>query len=235
VSLSRLILAAVLGALLVPAVATANAADPAATTANASVLGATHAAWWQWSFSFRLSEHPLNPGSGAGCDVGQPDGIRYLGGVFNASGTVTRDCTVPADAKLVAAVANVECSTLEPFPFAGTTDAQLRACAAGVVHKDSPLNVTDQFATLDGKTLGVQRAASRPFEFTVPDAADNILACAPGCAATEGRAVADGYLLVLEPGRLALGRHTLRFGGTFPAFGFTQDITYVLDVVPAGA
>jgi hypothetical protein len=63
------------------------------------------------------------------------------------------------------------------------------------------------------------------FRFTVPSLTDNILTCpATGCAGRSGSAVADGYLLVLHP--LSVGTHTLRFGGTYPAFGFTLDITY---------
>jgi hypothetical protein len=213
----------------VPSPATAQSAAVAPRPHGQS-LGEWHAAWWRWAFSFPLSAHPLNPASGAGCGTGQTGHVWFLGGVFNAGGTLTRDCVVPSGTALVVAVANVECSTVESPPFHATDPASLRACAAGVVDPDSPLFIAAVSARLDGRSLAVQRAPSPVFEFSVPSASDNILSCP--CSATSGTAVADGYLLFLHP--LPVGAHTLRFGGTFPAFDFTIDITYRLTVVPRG-
>jgi len=155
--------------------------------------------------------------------------VWFLGGVVNAGGTVVRDdCTIPRWTTLVVAVANVECSTLEPPPFFGGNERELRHCANGVVRRGDPLEITRQFARLDGHPLSVPRAESPLFRFRVPSESDNILSCAPSCADKEGESVADGYLLVLWP--LRPGRHTLRFGGTFPAADFTLDITYEITV-----
>lgn len=215
----------------------ARAADPGVVPPSASAhgksLGEWHAAWWQWAFSFPASTHPLNPASGATCATGQQGHVWFLGGVVNAGGTLTRDCVVPSGTALVVAVANVECSTLESPPFNGTDEASLRACAAGVVDPTSELFINDLSASLDGDTINVAayRAPSPLFAFSVPNTNDNILFCSPSpCSGTSGNAVADGYVLVLHP--LSVGTHTLHLGGTFPAFGFTLDITYNLTVVP---
>jgi hypothetical protein len=202
---------------------------------RAHPYGATYgqwsAAWWQWALSFPLSDHPLDPAQDQPCSAGQSGRVWFVGGVVNSGGTVTRDCVVPSGTPLVVAVANVECSTLEGAPFGGNDEASLRACAAGVIDPSSPLFITGQHATLDGRALRPVRAPSPLFAFTVPSLGDNILACpATGCQGTSGEAVADGYMLVLPP--LSVGTHELRFGGTFPAFGFTLDITYHLTVVP---
>ncbi|MEA2135553.1 MAG: hypothetical protein QOC68_3462 [Solirubrobacteraceae bacterium] len=214
----------------VPGAAGARAGD-AAAAGHGKSFGEWHAAWWQWAFSFPFSAHPLNPDSGASCATGQTGHVWFLGGVFNATGTVTRDCVVPSGTALVVAVADVECSTVESPPFSGTDPASLRACAAGVVDPASPLFVTDAFARLDGRSLRVSRVPSPVFSFSASGApGDSILTCP--CSGTSGLAVADGYMLFLHP--LAVGRHTLHFGGSFPAFPYTLDITYRLTVAPRG-
>jgi len=176
-----------------------------------------------------LSTHPLNPASGSKCSTGQAGRVWFLGGVVNSGGTVTRRCRIPARTRLVVAVANVECSTLEPDPFGGSDAASLRACAHGVVVPNSRLFVKRRLATLDGRRLRLRRAPTRPFAFTVPGPSDNLLACAPMCRGTTGTAAADGYLVLLDP--LPAGRHRLHLLGSFPAFRFVLNITYRLTVV----
>jgi hypothetical protein len=223
--------------LLLVGVLLTSAASAAPTAAAAGDPGSAHAAWWRWAFSFPLSQHPLNPGFTSDCAVGQRGKVWYLGGVVNSGAAVTRECTVPSGTKLVVAVANVECSTLEGPPFGGTDPASLRTCAAGVADPSSPLFITDRAASLDGVPLRVLRAPSPVFDFTVPNIDDNILGCSPlsggtGCPATSGQSVADGYLLKLYP--LPVGVHELHTFGFFPAFGFALDITHRLTVVPRG-
>jgi hypothetical protein len=182
--------------------------------------------------SLPLSDHPLSPPEDRPCSADQSARVWFLGGVFNSGGTVERtNCVVPPGTPLVVAVANVECSNRETDPFAGSDPESLRACAAGVADPSSPLNATGMNATLDGRTLRPVRAPSPVFGFTVPSLSDNILSCpSTGCADRSGSAAADGYMLVMHP--LSVGRHTLRFGGTYPAFGFTLDITYDIVVRP---
>ena len=223
-----------LAALAAVFVTAGGAANPAAATVKpkGKSLGAAHVAWWQWALSLPLSTHPLNPDANLTCATGQVGKQWYIGQAANSGGTVTRDCTIPSGTQLVVAVANIACTTLEPFPFNGTHEPSLRACAAGVVDPQSPLFIERPFATLDGRSLAAERAPSPLFEFWVPSTSDNILSCAPNCAGTAGIAVADGYLLRLHP--LLVGNDTLRTGGTYPAFDYDLDITYNITVVPRG-
>lgn len=212
------------------AVALMAAAAPGASAGpgrSANQLGAAHAAWWQWALSFKASTHPLND---TNCAAGQSDREWFLGGSVALS-PQTRTCTIPSGTRLVVAVANIECSTLEVAPFGGTDKASLRACAAGVVDPASQILIQGQFATLDGSPLPVPRAPSPLFTFTVPSLTDNLLSCPAGvCASTTGQSVADGYLLVLHP--LPVGHHMLHVGGSFPGFGVTLDFTFHITVSP---
>src|SRR3954447_5728879 len=142
--------------------ASARSGD-AATAGHRNHLGELHAAWWQWAFSFPFSEHPLTPGSGATCGSGQTGHVWFLGGVFNMTGTETRDCAIPSGTALAVAVADVECSTVESAPFSATDPASLRACAAGVADPASLLFVGRTFAVLDDHSLSVRRAPSPVF------------------------------------------------------------------------
>jgi hypothetical protein len=235
-STTRRLCAVLAAGMLVAALAAPGAAPASRGEASAEGsakhqgLGTAHVAWWRWAFSFPFSGHPLNPESGATCATGQTGKTWYLGGVFNATGTITRECTVPAGTSLVVAVANLECSTLEPPPFHGSDPASLSRCARGVARPDDLLFNSERFATLDARPVRVERAPSPLFRFSVPSLTDNILGCPGGCSSTSGESVADGYIARLHP--LRIGDHTLHFGGTFPNLGFALDITYELTVVP---
>jgi hypothetical protein len=204
---------------------------PLAAQAASGSIGKAHAARWKLAFSFRFSEHPLNPDSGATCATGRRSRVWFLGGVFNQSGRITRDYTVPAGTRLVVAVVNVECSTLEAPPFYGDDRASLRRCARGVARPKDPFSIKQRFAILDGRRLRVRRAPSRVFRFSVQSATDSILSCPmEGCSETRGRAAADGYVLPLRP--RSPGRHRLRFGGSVPNLDFSFPIIDRITVAP---
>jgi hypothetical protein len=190
------------------------------------VFGKTYAewsaAWWRWALSIPFDHHPLT--DTADCSTGQKGHVWFLGGSF-VSGTVDRECTVPAGKALFFPILNAECSTVEPPPFYGSNEAELRACAKSFVDP-----AVDLFAEIDGvpvQKLGQYRTQSPLFTFTAPE--PNVL-FVPG--PVTGQSVSDGYYLLLPP--LPVGKHTLHFGGTFPQFGpFTIDVTYHLTVVPS--
>ncbi len=193
---------------------------------NASAFGQTYgelsAAWWQWAFSIPAPVNPLFAEGAVDCSFAQSGHVWFLVGVFNESGTAVRSCTIPTGTALFFPIINVECSTLEPPPFFGSDEQELRACA----HTFSFANLQ---ATIDGRPLGelaTYEIDSPLFTFTLPD--DNLLGV-PGGAT--GLSVANGVYLLLAP--LPPGEHVLHFGGTYPDFdGFTLDITYHLTVVP---
>lgn len=198
------------------------------------------AEWWQWGFSFPVSQNPLFDETGAlGCLGEQrPGNIFFLGGVFNVSGTATRNVTVPAGSRLFFPVLNVVWDNIGVNP--PLTVAELYANADAYVAA-----ITELHASIDGQPVENPfgyRAKSKPFCYTLP-ATDNIyqffglgdlltpFACAEGFCVCP--AVADGYWLLLNP--LPVGQHTINFGGTVgPPNNFTLNITYNITVVPGG-
>jgi len=178
------------------------------------------ATWWQWALSMPVSSHPLF--DTADCSAGQSGPVWFLGGAFTGI-AATRSCTVPAGISLFFPLLNSECSTVEPPPFYGADEAEMRACAAGWVDSGS-----DLFCIIDGvavENVSSYRVDSPLFSFTAPN--DNIFGI-PG--PVTGESVSDGYWIFLAP--LSAGQHTIRFGGSFP--GFPIDVTYELTVRPGG-
>ena len=70
------------------------------------------------------------------------------------------------------------------------------------------------------------RSDSKMFCWSLLD--DDILGLSQP-AGTIGNGVADGVHVMIEP--LPPGRHVIHFGGTFPEFNFSLDITYRITVV----
>jgi hypothetical protein len=174
------------------------------------------AAWWQWSISIPLSQHPFTDPPANDCAFAQTGEIWNLGGVFNSSGTATRNCTLPAETRLLVPALNVECSSVEAAPFFASTAAQQRACARS-------FRMTDLRVELDGHRIPLRYVVSPQFSFAAP--ADNVLNV-PG--PVSGTSVSAGWWALIEPSK---GNHTLKFGGTFTDFGVTIAMTYRLRVV----
>jgi len=174
------------------------------------------AEWWKWAFSLPVSAHPLF--DTADCSAGQSGPVWFLGGSF-AGVAVTRTCRVPAGKSILLPVVNAECSTVEPPPFHGDDESELRACAIAFMDGASGTLV----ATVDGQDvedLSGYRVQSPLFTFSAP--ADNVLFID---GPVSGQSVSDGYWLFLAP--LSAGTHTLHFEGN-P--GFSIDVTYLLTV-----
>ncbi len=196
------------------------------------------AEWWQWAFSFPVSQNPLFDETGARACLGDqgPGNVFFLAGVINVSGSATRNITVPSGTQLFFPVLNVEFDNVGATP--PLTVGQLYEAAAGFVAITNELH-----ASIDGQPvqdLFSYRVRSDPFCYTLP-ATDNILqffglnltgfGCLAGFCICP--AVSDGFWLLLTP--LPAGQHTINFGGTFGApVNFTLDITYNITVVPRG-
>lgn len=191
------------------------------------------ARWWQWAYSLPVDKNPFYDQEGQ-CDNGangQLGPVWFLTGVFNESGTAVRNCTVPAGKALFFPLINVECSTVEGPPFHGDNEAQLRSCAKS-------FRIENAFARVDGvkvRDLNRYLVTSPLFTFSLPKT--NVLGI-DYCKKPEppqpeipqlGQSVSNGYYLMLAP--LSVGKHTIRFGGSFPDFAL--DITYNLTVIPA--
>jgi hypothetical protein len=174
------------------------------------------AQWWQWSIAIPLSDHPFNDPPTHDCTFAQSGKTWFLGGVFNASGTATRDCTIRFGTSLLVPAINVECSNVEPPPFFGNTAAKQRACAKA-------FEVDDQYVKLDGHRAPMRYVVSPQFTFAAP--ADNVLGV-PG--PVSGTSVSAGWWSLVVPSK---GVHTLEFGGSLLDPRFTIAMTYNLLVV----
>ena len=182
--------------------------------------GEWSARWWQWALGLPVDQNPFFDvdGSCANGANGQLGSVWFLTGVIAVSGTAVRECTVPPGQTLFFPVMNTECSTLEPPPFHGDNEQELRACA------ETEFDMVSAFAEIDGnavQNLETFIVESPIYTFTVPP--DNVL----GVAAGTGQSVGKGLYLMLTP--LSRGTHVLHFGAS-AASGFTLDITYNITV-----
>jgi hypothetical protein len=192
---------------------------PPASHIQGLTYGEWLAKWWQYTLTIPASENPLTGGSGANCVFQRVGNVALV--VANSTLGTPIHCEVPAGTMLYVEVLGAECSTLEPPPFYGGNEAELRACAQEFVPQDIQ-------ATIDGKVvrnLSKYIVISPLYEFTVPE--DNIFGVPAG---TTGQSVGYGAYLMLAP--LSPGKHTLHLSGTYPAFEFTADKTFDLIVIP---
>ena len=224
-----------LAMLAVPAV-TAQSVGPKVIKADSVVFGRTYsewsAAWQQWALSIPVANHPLF--DNGDCSVGQSGPVWFLGGKFCAinnpncgTSNVVRSCTVPAGKALYIPAMNAEWSVLEmndpKFQL-----GDLRSFAASNI--DGTTNVTME---VDGAAIPHLkdrfRVQSTAFAFTIPD--DNLFNAVGEGPYTGGSyfpGVDDGVYVMLAP--LPVGPHMIHFHGSMPAFNFTLDITYHLNV-----
>lgn len=203
--------------------AVGNFGNPGVLPLQSHAFGQTYgdwaAAWWQWALSLPADQNPLFDETGDKIASGQSGNVWFLAGVINSSGTAVRQSIVPAGKALFLPVLNNECSTIEAPPFHGDNYAELASCAQA-------FNATDLVATIDGipvKNLEKYYVVSPMYTFSIPE--NNALGL-PG--PQTGQAVTAGFWLMLAP--LSAGTHIVRFGGTYPDYSFTIDITYVLTV-----
>lgn len=172
------------------------------------------AQWWQWALALPVEGHPFNK-HGFDCNSannGQSGPVWFLG-LSPMPPLVKRSCTIPANTAVFLGLPNVECSSLETpdfdpdFGFGAHSAAAQRDCANFWANH---IVVSSLFCTIDGQAvanLGSFRFVSSQFTFTAPT---------PwifGDTGGTGRAVSDGYFLMLKP--LSSGTHTLNCGGMF--------------------
>jgi hypothetical protein len=189
---------------------------PAHAHAFGKSLGEWTAAWWQWALAMPVDAHPLF--DTADCDAGQSGKVFFLGGAFTGTST-TRECTVPVGKAILIAVLNVECSTVEPPPFFGSNEEELRECAKGF--QDTGFGLSASVDDCPVQNLDGYRVQSPVFDFSAP--ANNVLFI-PG--PVSGQSVSDGVWLLIAP--LSAGEHVIHVQGSFP--GFPIDVTYNLTV-----
>jgi hypothetical protein len=144
-----------------------------------------------------------------------------LGGYSGKAETHT--CRLRANAPIYVNGLSVECSTIEQPPFHGNTPAELKRCA-----RRDWRGATHLSASIDGRRVRGYRTlitASPVYAFQLPK--HNIL----GTTQRSGRSAAYGEGLLLRG--LSAGTHTVHITGTASALGFTEDVTYLLQMQPA--
>ena len=178
--------------------------NPGVFPPNAHYRGLTYgewgARWWQTAFSIPVvgDDHPLISGG----VFGGEDGVLFLSGVV---GGVTIELTIPPGTVLFLPVVNAECSVIEPDPFHGADEIELRACANE--HID---NTSGRFAVIDGVPV------NNLLQF---------LGVTAPAGATSPSVDAGVYLLLAA---LRVGEHVIHFGWTLD--GFSIDTTYIITV-----
>jgi hypothetical protein len=224
-----------LAVLALPSVV-AQSVGPKVIKPDSVAFGRTYsewsAAWQQWALSIPVVNHPLF--DNGDCSVGQSGPVWFLGGKFCAINTpgcgtnnVVRSCSVPRGKALYIPILNAEWSALEmndpKFQI-----ADLRSNAA--INMDGAANLSFE---VDGAAIPhLQdrfRVQSTAFVFTLPD--DNLFNAVGEGPYTGGSyfpGVDDGVYVMLAP--LPAGPHRIHFHGALPVWGFTLDITYILNV-----
>jgi len=192
---------------------------------DAQVAGLSLAEWsarsWQWIFSFPEEVNPFSDETGARCGYGQAGPVFFLAG---AERSAERACIVPSGVHVLVPLLGSECSTVEPPPFFGRDEAELRRCATeAVAMAETTQDMTTMQLSVDGQSvddLSAYRTNTPRFPLWLPE--DNLL----GSSQRVADSVADGYLVLLSP--LAEGEHVVAITIPGPE---TVTITYRLTVV----
>jgi hypothetical protein len=210
----------------VPAAVPAGAATSSGVVdVKTKVLGKSYAdwsaAWWQWVFGTDARASDVFANGGVDCGYNQPNPqVLFLAGPFNSSGTINRTCDSPITTStyVFLPVLNIECSDLEVGTvFYGATAGERRQCA-------KRFGFADMHAAIDGRAVAnLDRYAVTSPDFTFTGVPGN----AGGVEGT-GSSTSYGVWLMLQP--LSAGPHKITFGGYFPDFGYTLDVTYHITV-----
>jgi hypothetical protein len=218
--------AASLVAAMTLAPATAASKEPRAFPPNSHPYGLSYGAWqarWsEWFLEIPVPDNPVLDQTGANCNVGQTGRVWFTAATVEL--TTVRACTIPAGtAVFVFAIGN-ECSDIEPPPFFGDNEADLRACAAAGFDEFWP---TAPSITVDGVAvpdITRFRTQTPVFGYTLPE--NNLYGAPAGTTAT--KAVSDGIAVMLKP--LAPGRHRIVISYESPFLPGPGSTTYDLTV-----
>ncbi len=209
---------------------------PKVITSDSVAYGRTYsewsAAWNQWALSIPVPNHPLF--DHGDCSVGQSGPVWFLGGKFCANNdntcgysNVQRACSVPRGKALFFPVIDSEDSAVEENdPNKPIND--MRVFTESMVNLAANLSVE-----IDGAAIPhLQdrfRVQSVVFGFSLPP--NDLFSAVYGRPFPQGPqypAVDDGVYVMLSP--LPPGPHVLHFHGSVPAWNFTLDVTYLLNV-----
>jgi hypothetical protein len=180
-------------------------------------LGDWIGAWWQHYLELPVSENPL-AGNGSRCGSVGKVLMPVYGPGFDA------ECTAKPGTFVLLNIWTAECSNVEPPPFFGADEAQLRACAEALVFADPP---DEMSVSVDGRpVMNVRSSHGTSSLYSVDLPEDNILGADAGPAIS----VAAGWAVLLRP--LRPGTHELEVCLLDPDVGpFNGCATTTLHVV----
>jgi hypothetical protein len=246
----RNIFARRIGALVLAAICTpfANATtilSPSSIVAGQSVADWT-AAWWTWVLQAPAAQNPLTDSSGQFANVNNNGPVFFVAGSNGYSGPVNRAFVVPVNRPLLLPMINF--FDTEPLILDGGAALADRQNAANVVVGSwlNSVETASLFASIDGA------AVSNPSQYLQ---VSGLFSAGPTLAGSFAESLGVGAGDVLDPTKsggywlmvdgLALGSHTLHFGGSSKEFtiepncctngtfsAFSQDNTISITVVP---
>ena len=213
---TTLLLAALLALVTAPAASAARPAIRGFLPANARPHGHSlvdiSTAFNQWLYGTPAESNPNLEGR---CEQSPLDPkIWFLPVSLGGESEVT--CEVPTGAFLALTPGGWECSNLEPEPFFGANEAELRECVDEGFDLLSYVEVTFNGKTvtnLDAYVITSRLDTLPPNNLLSPNA---------------GLTMDKGYFVVLHP--LSPGTHILRAYDEFEALGFQAGITYTIVV-----
>ena len=146
--------------------------------------------WWQRVFTMPEDISPYTDTTGERCGYQQSGSVFMVPGNF-VGGILERSCVVAEGTAIYVFVAGNTCSTVEPPPYFGRTEDELRMCARAGMD-----DITDIQISVDGQDvadLDTYRSTSPMFTVTVPE--NNLLGIEPGV----GQMVSDAISLIIAP------------------------------------
>jgi hypothetical protein len=156
--------------------------------------GVTRAEWearsWQWSVSMPKAVNPSFDATGDRCGYGQFGPVFFLPGVY-FDNVREFTCVVAEGTAIYANTFGTECSTVEPPPFFGRTESELRECASASLEDFS--GISARINGQDVADLESYRIGSPLFTLTFPE--DNIFGLEPGVA----QSVSESYGFIIAP------------------------------------
>ena len=135
--------------------------------------------------------NPSFDATGQRCGYGQFETVFFLPGNWTGEDGREITCVVAEGTAIFVFVWGAQCSTVEPPPFFGRTEDELRECATALADGVSDLQV--RVNGQEVADLETYRTASPPFTITFP--ADNYIDVEPGVA----QAMSDDYSLIIAP------------------------------------
>jgi hypothetical protein len=166
--------------------------------------------YWQWTRSFPARNTPVDDNTGSKCGIRQNQPVFFLTGGAHA-GPISRKCTIPKDKYILIPV--IISLAQEDKPGNVSCDALLRAA------RDANETATDLSMTINGQAINpkaIQKQESGCFNLN--DLSSGI----------SGKAAGTGYWVILN--RMRPGTYQLHFSGKYLVDGFSQDVTYQVQV-----